>query len=423
MIRHPFLGRVALAAGFLLCTCQAQAVSILNEPFAYAEGNFFAGTADGTAVSPTTPAGPLAPNFNNWYVAAANTYQAANDGTIGAADLSVTGLAHTPGTKSLTVGGTGHIVRLSLNTSTQAQPNQTSSNATDTADPLAGTDNTLQATDTGHTGYYSVLLRVNSLMGMVVNQGGVLLGFNNVIGGQTGALSTIGAGLTLRPKATAGQFELGIVKNGATNSANATWDTTNTYTINSTILVVGKYQTVGPLQGGTAGTDDVASLWINPAASTFGGFDPAGALTSTGAAAGADITTSAATNGHTLQSFVFRQPTSDATQLPSSITYDDLRVGTNWADVTPIAPTSVPGDFNGNGKVDAGDYVLWRNGGPLANEVTGVGIVTEADYTDWRARFGNTLGSGGGSAVPEPAAASLAMIVASMFSTRRKNRR
>ena len=74
------------------------------------------------------------------------------------------------------------------------------------------------------------------------------------------------------------------------------------------------------------------------------------------------------------------------------------------------APQGVPGDYNNNGTVDAADYVLWRNGGPLANEVAGVtpGQVTAEDYTAWRARFGNgtPVPSAGsvlaGSAVPEP---------------------
>ena len=30
----------------------------------------------------------------------------------------------------------------------------------------------------------------------------------------------------------------------------------------------------------------------------------------------------------------------------------------------------VPGDYNGNGIVDAGDYVLWRKGGTLQNDPT-----------------------------------------------------
>ena len=57
----------------------------------------------------------------------------------------------------------------------------------------------------------------------------------------------------------------------------------------------------------------------------------------------------------------------------------------------PVA--AVPGDYNNNGKVDAADYVQWRNGGPLQNEVATVGTVTPEDYTEWRSRFGNPPGS------------------------------
>lgn len=69
-------------------------------------------------------------------------------------------------------------------------------------------------------------------------------------------------------------------------------------------------------------------------------------------------------------------------------------------------PPGVLGDYNGNGTVDAGDYVQWRNGGPLLNEVATIGSVTAEDYTEWRARFGNgAVGSGtaaGATQVPEP---------------------
>jgi hypothetical protein len=74
---------------------------------------------------------------------------------------------------------------------------------------------------------------------------------------------------------------------------------------------------------------------------------------------------------------------------------------------------AVPGDYNGNGVVDAADYVLWRNGGPLLNEVDTPGTVNAADYTAWRARFGNVAGgssTGAAAAVPEPQAWITALI-------------
>ena len=57
-------------------------------------------------------------------------------------------------------------------------------------------------------------------------------------------------------------------------------------------------------------------------------------------------------------------------------------------------PGGVAGDYNGNGAVDAADYVVWRNGGPLQNDPT-TGV-QPADYDFWRSRFGATSGAGSG---------------------------
>jgi hypothetical protein len=91
---------------------------------------------------------------------------------------------------------------------------------------------------------------------------------------------------------------------------------------------------------------------------------------------------------------------------------DNIRFGTS--------PPAVAGDYNGNGVVDMADYVLWRNGGPLQNEVADVGTVSAADYAAWRAAFGNTSGSGSGSslgsaAVPEPTTAMLLIAATGML--------
>jgi hypothetical protein len=64
---------------------------------------------------------------------------------------------------------------------------------------------------------------------------------------------------------------------------------------------------------------------------------------------------------------------------------------------------NLAGDYNGNGIVDAADYVIWRK-----NDGTPLG------YNTWRTNFGRTLGSGSGAlsqtAVPEPAATSLLLL-------------
>ena len=72
---------------------------------------------------------------------------------------------------------------------------------------------------------------------------------------------------------------------------------------------------------------------------------------------------------------------------------DDLRQGV----VRYVTPPPLPGDYNDNGGVDAADYAVWRDhlntSFQLPNEVAGVtpGMVTTADYEQWKARFGNSL--------------------------------
>jgi hypothetical protein len=108
--------------------------------------------------------------------------------------------------------------------------------------------------------------------------------------------------------------------------------------------------------------------------------------------------------------------------LGSDLTADGYKLfdaAITWAAAKPVA--GVPGDYNGNGTVDAADYVAWRDGGPLANEVATPGSITAEDYNEWRARFGNIAGLGSGNsaaAVPEPSGCLLAaiawLIIASM---------
>jgi hypothetical protein len=79
----------------------------------------------------------------------------------------------------------------------------------------------------------------------------------------------------------------------------------------------------------------------------------------------------------------------------------------------PPPPTGgVTGDYNNNGVVDAADYVLWRNGGPLMNDPT-PGI-QPGDYNVWRTNFGRTAtpGIAAATAVPEPSTFVLICLVA-----------
>lgn len=66
-----------------------------------------------------------------------------------------------------------------------------------------------------------------------------------------------------------------------------------------------------------------------------------------------------------------------------------------------------PGDYNRNGVVDAGDYVIWRRG-DIAADGNYDGIVDRNDYDLWRANYGQSISGSGSSiertSVPEPSA-------------------
>ena len=79
--------------------------------------------------------------------------------------------------------------------------------------------------------------------------------------------------------------------------------------------------------------------------------------------------------------------------------------------------TTLDGDYNGNGKVDAADYVLWRDN-PAAHGGAG-------GYNTWRANFGASSGSGAGlgagAAVPEPTSVMLILVGLAALGFRRRS--
>jgi hypothetical protein len=62
----------------------------------------------------------------------------------------------------------------------------------------------------------------------------------------------------------------------------------------------------------------------------------------------------------------------------------------------PMTASTLPGDFNSDGAVDAADYVVWRNTGGSPD-----------DYNDWRANFGATAGSGAALPSAQPLSATV----------------
>ncbi len=91
-----------------------------------------------------------------------------------------------------------------------------------------------------------------------------------------------------------------------------------------------------------------------------------------------------------------------------------------------VPPLGIAGDFNGNGTVDAADYVVWRNAGStdvLLNDPT-PGTVDSTEYDLWRAHFGQVTGSGEGlsftsAEVPEPTTFWIAMGLSAVFTVLR----
>jgi hypothetical protein len=89
------------------------------------------------------------------------------------------------------------------------------------------------------------------------------------------------------------------------------------------------------------------------------------------------------------------------------------------------------GDYNGDGKVDAADYTVWRDhlGGDssvLHGNGSGAATVVPADYALWKTHFGqHNPGAGGlaGGAVPEPTSALLTFVaVVGLAASRRSVR-
>jgi autotransporter-associated beta strand protein len=78
--------------------------------------------------------------------------------------------------------------------------------------------------------------------------------------------------------------------------------------------------------------------------------------------------------------------------LPNGLTWK-LNYGTTAVTLSVV----LEGDYNFDGAVDAGDYVVWRQGNGT--------IYTQSDYAIWRIRFGNVAPAGAGTslaAIPEP---------------------
>ena len=114
--------------------------------------------------------------------------------------------------------------------------------------------------------------------------------------------------------------------------------------------------------------------------------------------------------------------TLNTTALAAGFTYSLVNNAANTSiDFKITAPAGLPGDFNNDGHLDAGDYVSIRK--HFSDITTGAGLTA---YAAWRQNFGVPPGAGSGlssGAVPEPA--SVVLLLSSLgfvFAGRRRTR-
>jgi hypothetical protein len=160
----------------------------------------------------------------------------------------------------------------------------------------------------GGAPYFSALFRINNLGYASWNGAAAQVGALTATDNTTFRLAVM-----VKSNSPSGCV-IGVQKGGT--GAATTFDTTE-YHAGDTVLLVGKYDfTASPNQ---------ILLWINPAASTFNSVsEPATAF----------ITANTGTDGFAIDRFNMRQNT--ASSVPAEMQWDELRVSSGWAGVTPI---------------------------------------------------------------------------------------
>jgi len=161
-----------------------------------------------------------------------------------------------------------------------------------------------------NTIYYSFLVKVNNISAVTDPNGGYFAGF--------GENNTNFGGTIWTKRIDDSTFKFGSEVRTATGNG-TTWSTAD-YTVGDTYLVVGSYTFV------TGTNNDVAKLWINPALG----------LTTEPTPTIEDQWT-ASNDLSSIVHFFLRQDS--ATETPD-LDIDELRIGTSWADVTPIDPSA-----------------------------------------------------------------------------------
>lgn len=166
--------------------------------------------------------------------------------------------------------------------------------------------------------------------------------------------------------------------------------------------------------GGTAGTRDYEiRTSLDDFASSFTGIVPIPTVRPVFTPVSVDLSAATFQNLTSPITFQFRFYTPGFSQ---NIDFDDITLNGAVAAVSPV----LSGDYNGNGTVDAADYIVWR--GTLGSmtdlrangDDTGdsAGRIDEADLVVWKSQFGTSssgLGSVSLGLVPEPSSVALGL--------------
>jgi Immunoglobulin domain len=167
-------------------------------------------------------------------------------------------------------------------------------------------------TNISGTVYFSLALRIDTL--------GEFSGSDTIAGLGFGTSTGFSYKLNVQTNGGGG-YNLGVFKGaGTVNGSFAP----NNFSDSDVVFIVGRYTF-----NTAAGNDDTCDLWLNPSSSTFGQDNPPAP---TIAAIGAGVTDNAQ-----IDRFLFR-----AAGGPTKHTADELRVGVNWASVTPPAVIAQP---------------------------------------------------------------------------------
>ena len=196
------------------------------------------------------------------------------------------------------------------------------------------------------------------------------------------------------------------------------WDESHNYVNGSTQFVVADdtQTTFG------VNADDISRMWINP--TSLGGSEPTPNI----ATKAKDFNPNA-TQGdmNFFGSFELRRvappQTVDITDV-NSIAIDELRLGTSFAEVTPLA-TALPGDANMDGKVDSMDFAILATNFNVSGttvqtgDFNGDGKTNALDVNLLATNYGHTSAPSLGSALaPEPGALAFLLLAATL--TRRR---